>query len=82
MSRFVWCIDISTIEEYDKHEISGRVLIDSTAGSKDLEPWILMHDRKKIRFREDNVMQEQLVNIDPYEEFVHNLYPVGESKYD
>ena len=77
MSRFVWCIDISTIEEYERHEVSGRVLIDSTAGSKDLEPWILIHDCKKIRYRDDDGMCEQTVDIDSYEEFVHNLYPLG-----
>lgn len=73
MSRFVWCIDISTIEEYERGLISGRILIDSTAGSADVEPWILLHDDSTIKYLDDGEMNQEMEEITPYEHFVHNL---------
>lgn len=76
MPRFVWCVDTSERLEYKEGLVSGKVIIDATAGTRDIEPWILMHDTEKIRYYDVSMDQRQEVNninIVPYKEFVHNL---------
>lgn len=76
MPRFIWCVDSSSIDEYKEGKVSGRVIIDATAGTKDLDPWILMHDKEKIKYYDvvddvTNIIRK--VSIEPYEQYVHNL---------
>ncbi len=83
MSRFVWCIDSSDIEEYKSGKISGKVIIDTTAGTKETEPWILLHDLEKIRYYDVATDRKETItglSIKPYTEYVHNLKPVNPNK--
>lgn len=88
MSKFVWCIDTSEIEEYKEEKVSGKVIIDATAGTKDIEPWILMHDKEKIKYYDVVTDEKKIikdVDITPYKEYIHNLDVVssyGEEKHD
>lgn len=79
MSKFVWCVDTSEISEYKDGKVSGKVIIDATAGTKDIEPWILMHDEEKIKYY-DVLTDEKIIltdlHIAPYKEYIHNLDPV------
>lgn len=78
MPKFVWCIDSSTDSEYMETDIkiSGKVIIDATAGTKDVEPWLLLHDNQKIKYYDVSVNEKKVVqNIEilPYMGYVHNL---------
>lgn len=76
MSKYVWCIDTSDVEEYKEGKVSGKVIIDATAGTKDGEPWLLMHDKGEVRFydvlKDTNEIIKN-INIEPYAEYAHNL---------
>lgn len=78
MSKFVWCVDLATPEEYKSNKISGRLIADTTAATYELDPWILVHDSKLIQVF-DAETQKRLrykINIEPYDLYVHNLKPV------
>lgn len=83
MSRFVWCIDTSEIEEYKSGKVSGKVIIDTTAGTKDIEPWILLHDKEKIKYYDVAADKKETVaglSIRPYTEYIHNLKVIDPDK--
>lgn len=75
MSKFVWCVDSSSFEEYKKGMVSGKVIIDSTAGTKETEPWILMHDNEKIKYYDVSEDSKHIlkVEIPAYKEYAYNL---------
>lgn len=76
MSKFVWCIDTSEIGEYKAGKVSGKVIIDTTAGTKDTEPWILLHDKEKIKYydvADDKIETISGLTIEPYGQYIHNL---------
>ena len=76
MSKFVWCIDLSEMEEYKNKKVSGKIIIDSTAGTKETEPWILIHNKEQIRYYDvcqDSSNEIKGLQIQPYTEYVHNL---------
>ncbi|MBQ4524190.1 MAG: hypothetical protein IJA10_14775 [Lachnospiraceae bacterium] len=80
MSKFVWCIDLSEIDEYKEGKVSGKIIIDATAGSKETEPWILMHNKEQIRYYDvykDSYMEIEDVRIQPYTQYIHNLKPIN-----
>ena len=80
LSRFVWCVDISTPEEFEQEKISGRILIDTTAGTNESEPWLLMHDNRHIMLydtmphNKTPKMIMQYTDIRPYEMYKGELY--------
>lgn len=90
MPRFVWCIDLAGIDNYKKNLTSGRVIIDTTAATKEEEPWLLRHDGKRIEFIdiENGDMSGSAkfssvsCEIEPYNIYVHNLTEVEVLKED
>lgn len=78
MPKFVWCVDISSKEEYEKGLTSGRVIIDSTAGPYDREPWLLIHDGKVVKYfdSDNNQWYKKDTLIDPYPIYKNNLMEV------
>ena len=80
LSRFVWCVDLSTPEEFEQEKISGRILIDTTAGTTESEPWLLMHDDHHIMLydtmphNKKPQMIMQYTDIQPYEMYKGKLY--------
>lgn len=40
LPKFVWCIEISTVEEITDESFSGLIIIDSTAGTYNYDPWL------------------------------------------
>lgn len=84
LPRFVWCIDLAGIDNYKRKLTSGRIIVDTTAATKDEEPWILRHDGKRIEFVNfecgDMLMDAKFSSvsceIEPYNIYVHNLTPV------
>lgn len=74
MPRFIWCIDLATIEESKKGLMSGMVIADSTAGTQDENPWLLMHDAFSINAVEyGRELRHIPCNIEPYYIYVNNL---------
>ena len=88
MPRFVWCIDLSNFEEYKKGLTSGRIIVDTTAPTLDVEPWILRHDRNRIeyididsRISSSKKCEVVKTTIIPYKLYRHNLIECcGESE--
>ena len=74
MPRFIWCIDLATVEESKLGLISGRVIADSTAGTQDENPWLLMHDAFSINAVEyDRKLRHIPCKIKPYFLYENNL---------
>lgn len=72
--QFVWCADFMLAEDCFSKTYS-RIIIDSTAGSYEDEPWLLLHDQEKIIYYDNDTDQwyQMNVQIDPYPLYVNNL---------
>ena len=82
LPKFVWCIDLASFDEFKDGLTSGRIIVDTTAPTLDEEPWLLMHDKKRIHYvdiDEDSgntvpMMHEtKEVEINPYKIYKNNL---------
>lgn len=72
--QFVWCADFMLADD-GFSKIYSRIIIDSTAGTYEDEPWLLMHDQEKIIYFDNDTDQwyQMNVQIDPYSVYVNNL---------
>ena len=85
LPKFVWCIDLAGIENYTNKLTSGRIIIDTTAATRESEPWILRHDGGRIEYIdiEEADMEKQFsflavqCDIKPYHLYENNLTQVG-----
>ena len=78
MPQFVWCVDISSIEEYRVRKNSARIIIDVTAATKDRDPWILTHDSKFVLYFDcSQGWVEEDIAIEPYDMYQNNLEEVN-----
>lgn len=77
MPQFVWCADIASYEEYKNDLTSARIIIDSTAGTYETEPWLLMHDKNELKYLDEkrNTYLES-TKIKPYKLYTNNLIEV------
>ncbi len=73
MPQFVWCIDLCTKEEYFEEKTSARIIIDSTAGTYEEEPWLLMHDKEKILYKHNHNLFILNETISAYSMYKNNL---------
>jgi hypothetical protein len=76
MPRFVWCVDISTKEEFKASMMSAKIIIDITAGTYEQEPWILFHDTNKIKYYDpqaDSIKVIENCKIKAYSLYRNNL---------
>ncbi len=75
MPRFVWCVDISSEEQYKNGLCGSRVIVDATAGTYDIDPFILSHDEGKCVYYDssDQCWRIKQIKIDPYEIYRNNL---------
>lgn len=72
--KFVWCVDISEIYEYNNSLTSARIIIDTTENTHEENPWQLIHDKEKIVFIDEHgkwTIEE--TSIEPYANYVNNL---------
>lgn len=76
MPKFIWCVDISTEDEYVKGLTSGKIIIDTTAGTYEEEPWLLIHDNKKIAYLDEESWKNKSVSIYAYDMYINNLVEV------
>ncbi|MBF0337116.1 MAG: hypothetical protein HQL05_04720 [Nitrospirae bacterium] len=75
MPKFVWCVDISTKDDFKSLKMSGKIIIDITAGTYELDPWILYHDLSKVVYYNTatNGFMEETLPIKPYNIYRNNL---------
>lgn len=72
MPRFIWCIDLSTIDEAKNGLVSGRIIVDSTVGTQNENPWLLMHNKTTIEYiNDEGALNHSILN---YEMPAYNLY--------
>lgn len=91
LPKFVWCIDLSSFQEFKDGKMSGRIIIDTTAATMEEEPWILRHDQQSIQFKDlindtpsnQHMYNEILEAISPYSIYENNLKLInGGETYD
>lgn len=72
--QFVWCADFVMPADQFSNTYS-KVIIDSTAGTYEEEPWLLMHDEKNIIYydRDADAWYKLPANIEPYVTYRNNL---------
>jgi hypothetical protein len=77
--RFVWCVDLSTREEFASQSISGRIIFDITAGTYERTPWLLYHDNLRVKYFDSEQQKyfEEPLNIEPYSIYKNNLHEVS-----
>lgn len=74
MPRFIWCMDLATVEESKKGLMSGRIIADSTVGTQEENPWLLMHDAFTINAVEyDRTLRHIPCKVAPYHIYRNNL---------
>ena len=77
MPKFVWCIDLAGIDNYKKKLTSGRIIIDTTSGTWEPEPWIMRHDMEEVQYRDFDENPQKIVikkmDITPYKMYENNL---------
>ena len=73
MPKLVWCVEISSKEEYKERKVSARIIIDSTASPGEAAPWLLVHDKEKVKFIDSGKWNESKHTIDAYNMYQHNL---------
>jgi len=75
MPRFVWCVDISSEQQYKDGLCSARVIVDATAGTYEENPYILMHDNESCMYFDTDDGDWEIIwaDIAPYEIYRNNL---------
>lgn len=83
MPRFIWCIDLATVEESKMGLMSARAIADSTVGTQDDNPWLMIHDTEAINLVEyDRELSRVLCNIEPYSIYENNLQNIDNIKLE
>lgn len=50
MPRFIWCIEVSTPQDFANELVNAIVIIDSTSATISADPFLLITEKDKIRF--------------------------------
>lgn len=74
MSMYVWCIEISSPENYKNSKVDCLFIFDSTRHSKEIEPWILIQTLSYIKhFDGESFSEAEHFGINPYVQYKCNL---------
>ena len=73
MPKFIWCVEISSVENYKKHLVDGVIIIDATSSSRDDYPWIFWHDKKTAKYYNGQRYIKADINSSPYTQYCNNL---------
>lgn len=73
MPKLVWCVELSEYESYKRRKINARMIIDSTAADGEITPWLLVHDKEKIRYLDNEQWCEIAEEILEYNMYQKNL---------
>lgn len=83
MPRFIWCIDLATIEESKKGLMSARAIADSTVGTQDDAPWLMIQDSTSIQLIEyERKLSHVPCDIEPYYIYENNLQDINNIKLE
>ena len=81
MPKFIWVTELFIPENYALGKVSASLIIDSTAGQYDFEPWILLHDSEKVIYFDivDGTFKgKPIKNFNIYKMYISNLDGFGE----
>jgi len=73
MPKFIWCVEISSRENYVNGLIDGCIIIDATDSSEEMSPFIVVHDREKVEYYNGNRNLKNKIDILPYKQYINNL---------
>lgn len=78
--KFIWCIEIYKVSDYSDGIVSGMIIIDTTACSSDSDPWLFMHDSRRIKWINERGKVDIMDMSDefiPYKRYINNLNEVN-----
>ncbi|MDY4206780.1 MAG: hypothetical protein SOX85_04665 [Lachnospiraceae bacterium] len=73
MPKFVWCIDLSTKEEYLERKVSSKIIVDSTSCEGDNIPFLLIQNRREIYYLSEDKWHKIIEAVEPYNMYRNNL---------
>ena len=73
MPKFIWCVEIFSIENYKNGLVDGCVVVDATDSSEEGYPFIFHHDKKTIKYFNGNRNLVEEFEITPYNLYINNL---------
>lgn len=75
MPKFIWVVEISSLNNYFSGKVDGLIIIDATCSSLDPDPWIFMHDRTTVKYFNGKRLVQSLDFgiIEPYSQYTNNL---------
>ena len=53
MPKFIWVIEATSRESLYRHEVNGIVILDSTSATINKSPFLLVTEKRKIRYNDD-----------------------------
>lgn len=73
MPKFIWCVEISSEQNYRSGLVDGCIVIDATESSEADAPFIAIHDRQQISYFNDKRNIIEKFEIRPYRIYENNL---------
>lgn len=74
MSMYIWCVELSTPENYQRDMVDSIFVYDSTRHSKDTQPWILVQTLSQIEHFDGEKFSDPIsVKVAPYSQYRCNL---------
>ena len=46
LPKFIWCVEFSSVDELKNSKVSSLIIMDSTAGTSNPNPWLIVHGPK------------------------------------
>lgn len=82
MPKFVWCVDLGTLDEVKNGMISHRLIADTTPSTKSKDIWLLFHNRSMLSYRYDRNDDKKIeLSIAPYKlECKTSIKPIDKIK--
>ena len=77
MPKFIWCVEISSEQNYRSGLVDGCIVIDATESSEADAPFIAIHDRRQISYFNDKRNIIEKFEIRPYRIFENNLKDIS-----
>lgn len=74
MASFIWCVEVSSVENYISGKVDGLLILDATRHINDEDPWILIQSLKSIEYYDGEGFKVREYNDHtPYSQYENNL---------
>ena len=73
MPKFIWCAEISSIDNYKNRLIDGLIIIDATDSTEEEEQFLLFHDKNNVHYFNGNRALKDKFEIPAYKMYINNL---------